>query len=219
MSFVIESNMSKTEHSQNTLYHLVNDIKSHVLRMAIAYKHVQVEYLPLKQSLPEHVLHLNPYGTLPMWADRDVIVHDFRNLLEYLEERYPAPSLLPAVPAERATIRNICTRIEREWVTRIKQLGMRDIAEQRPIIQALTEDLVAAVPEFEEFPFYHSHTLTYADCYMAAILWRLPALGVHLPKEALPVAKYAQRVFKMLCFAQSLTAQERAMHQPTRSEI
>lgn len=210
--------MSNTAHSQNTLYHLPNDIKSHVCRMAVAYKGIQLEYVPVKQTLPETLIQVNPYGSLPTWADRDCVVYDWRNLMEYLEERYPAPSLLPAVPAERAHIRNVCSRIERDWITRVKQLSLRDIAEQKPIIQALIDEMVAAAPDFEEFAFYQSDIFTYADCYMAAILWRLPALGVHLPKEALPIARYAQKVFKMVCFAQSLTPQERALHQPSRSE-
>lgn len=210
--------MPHTAHSQNTLYHLSNDMKSHVCRLAVAYKGIQLEYVAVKQTLPEKLVQVNPYGALPTWADRDCVVYDWRNLMEYLEERYPAPSLLPAVPAERAHIRNICARIERDWMTRVKQLTLRDIAEHKPIIQALTDELVASAPEFEEAAFFHSDMFTYADCYMAAILWRLPGLGVHLPKQALPIARYAQKIFKMQCFAQSLTSQERALHPSSRTE-
>lgn len=210
--------MIQTYQNHNTLYHDPLDIKSHVVRMLIAYKNIQVEMVAVGQTIPDALLDVNAYGSTPTWVDREVIIYDTRTLFEYLEERYPAPSLLPAVPSVRAQTRMLCYRIEKDWLTRLKQLGLREKGETRPIQTSLAESLTGIAHTFEKFPFLMSDTMTMADCLMAALLWRLPSLGVVLPKEALPLVKYAQRLFQQPFFQESLTPQERAMNaQPSRS--
>lgn len=205
--------MNSTLHNHNTLYHDATDIKSHCCRMVIAYKSIQVDLIPVDdQQLPEDLIAINPYASTPTWVDREIALYDWRIILEYLEERYPAPSLLPAVPGQRAQVRMLFTRMEKDWLTRITQLSLREIAERRPIVQALSDGFASLAPSFEKTPYLMSETLTYADCLLLAMLWRLPALEVGLPPAALPVAKYAQRMFKEPFFQKSLTAQERALY-------
>lgn len=210
--------MMQTFQNHNTLYHDPLDIKSHVVRMLIAYKNIQVEMVPVGDDIPTALLDVNAYGTTPTWVDREVVVYDLRTLFEYLEERYPAPSLLPAVPSMRAQTRMLVYRIEKDWLTRLKQLTLREKGETRSIATALSESLTSISHTFEKYPYLMSDTLTLADCLMAALFWRLPSLGVALPKEALPLVKYAQRLFQQPFFQESLTPQERALNaQPSRS--
>ena len=49
------------------------------------------------------------------------------------------------------------------------------------------------------------------DCYMAALLWRLPNAGIELPKQAKPVMQYAQRLFSRPAFNDSLSEIERGL--------
>jgi len=49
------------------------------------------------------------------------------------------------------------------------------------------------------------------DALWAAILWRLPALGVELGAAGKPIQRYAERVFNRHAFAHSLTPAERAL--------
>lgn len=210
--------MTQTYQNHNMLYHDPLDIKSHIVRMLIAYKNIQVEMIPVTQDIPAALLDVNAYGNTPTWVDREVIVYDTRTLFEYLEERYPAPSLLPAVPSMRAQTRMLCYRIEKDWLTRLKQLSLREKGETRPIENSLADSLTGIAHTFEKFPYLMSDTLTLADCMMAGLLWRLPSLGVVLPKQALQLVKYAQRLFQQPFFQESLTPQERALNaQPSRS--
>jgi RNA polymerase-associated protein len=186
--------------------------------MIIAYKNIQADLIAVNQEIPQGLLDANAYGNTPTWIDREVVIYDARTLFEYLEERYPAPSLLPAVPAMRAQTRMLCHRIEKDWLTRIKQLSLREKGETRAIETNLAESLAGIAHTFEKFPYLMSDTMTLADCMMAALLWRLPSLGVVLPKPALPLVKYAQRMFQQPFFQESLTPQERALNaQPLRS--
>lgn len=212
--------MTQTYQNHNTLYHDPLDIKSHICRMLIAYKNIQVELIPVRDDIPQALLDINAYGNTPTWVDREVVVSEVHTLFEYMEERYPAPSLLPAVPSMRAQTRMMCYRIEKDWITRVVQLTLREKGETRPIETALAESLTGIAHTFEKFPYLMSDTMTLADCMMAALLWRLPSLGVVLPKGALPLVKYAQRMFQQPFFQESLTPQERALNaQPARSDI
>ncbi len=210
--------MSNTLHNHNTLYHDVSGIKSHCCRMVIVYKSIQVDLIPVYEQLPEDLLTINPYATTPTWVDREIALYDWRIILEYLEERYPAPSLLPAVPGQRAHIRMLFTRMEKDWLTRINQLNAREVVDRRPILQTLSDGFASLAPSFEKAPYLMSETLTYADCLLLAMLWRLPVLEITLPKAALPLAKYAQRMFQQPFFQASLTAQERALYKTPKAE-
>ncbi len=212
--------MSSTVHNQNTLYYDSNDvgdIKSHCCRMAIAYKGIQVDFKVMSRDNPEAIFEVNPYGTLPTWVDRDVALYDWRTIFEYMEERYPAPSLLPQVPGSRGLIRSLCYRIDRDWLSRIAHLELRDEVERAAVAKNLADGLVSLIPHIQKQGFMASDILTYADCMLAAILWRLPLLGISLPPTiALPLVEYAKRLFAMPFFKQSLTPQERAIYLPTK---
>jgi len=47
----------------------------------------------------------NPRGEVPALVDGDVSVYDSTIILEYIEDRWPSPALLPDAPAERARVR------------------------------------------------------------------------------------------------------------------
>ena len=50
-------------------------------------------------------LAMNPHGKVPVLVDGDLALYESQAILEYLEEKYPAPALLPADPAARALVR------------------------------------------------------------------------------------------------------------------
>ena len=49
----------------------------------------------------------SPRGEVPALIDGDVAIFDSTVILEYIEDRWPAPALLPKAPAERARVRMI----------------------------------------------------------------------------------------------------------------
>jgi glutathione S-transferase len=56
---------------------------------------------------PPAFLAVSPRGQVPVLIDGDVTLHDSTVICEYLEDRYPAPSLLPREPAARARCRQL----------------------------------------------------------------------------------------------------------------
>ncbi|HLY79000.1 MAG TPA: glutathione S-transferase family protein, partial [Caulobacteraceae bacterium] len=55
----------------------------------------------------EDFLAASPRGEVPALVDGDLSVFDSTIILEYIEDKWPTPPLLPATPAERARVRMI----------------------------------------------------------------------------------------------------------------
>ena len=49
-----------------------------------------------------------PMGTIPGLVDGDFVLSESETIIEYLEEAYPVPSLLPRDPKARARVRFLC---------------------------------------------------------------------------------------------------------------
>ena len=199
-------------HSIMTLYSDPADIHSHRVRLVLAEKHVTVDIVDVDPvDLPEDVMDLNPYGTAPTLVDRDLVLYDSRIILEYLDERYPHPPLLPVDPVSRATFRMYIYRVEQDWYSRVEQIqaGGKKADKAR---KELRESLISSAPIMAAKPYFMSDEFSVVDASIAPLLWRLPHLGIELSGKAANVYNaYAARVFKREAFARSLTEAEREM--------
>jgi RNA polymerase-associated protein len=75
----------------------------------------------------------------------------------------------------------------------------------------LRESLVASVPVFKASKFFLNTEMSLVDCALAPLLWRLPSLGVVLPREAQVITDYGDRIFRSPGFARSMTEEEKAL--------
>ena len=135
-------------------------------------------------------------------------------MMEYLDERFPHPPLLPVYPVARAESRLFVYRIERDWVTLVDAIqSSRSDNVVTKSSKELKESLMAVAPIFAEKPFFMSEEFSLVDCCVAPILWRLPALGVDMrvSKQSKPLFDYMERLFHREAFQESLTIQEREM--------
>lgn len=194
-----------------TLYSDPKSIYSHRVRMVLAEKNITVEIIDTDPLNPnEDVIDLNPYGALPTLVDRDLTLYESRIIMEYLDERFPHPPLLPVDPVSRASSRLYMHRVERDWYTLLDRIQIGG-AKASTARKELKEGLIAAAPIFAAKPHFMSDELTLVDCSIAPLLWRLPGLGIELPSPAKAVNEYAQRLFGRDSFQQSLTEIEREM--------
>ncbi|WP_110650297.1 stringent starvation protein SspA [Salinicola peritrichatus] len=199
--------------SSMTFYSGSDDHFSHRVRIVLAEKGVAVDILDV--SADEHnaeLADLNPYNSVPTLLDRDLVLYESKVMMEYLDERFPHPPLLPVYPVARAQSRLWMHRIEREWcplVEQIQQGAKKDADKAR---KELRESLTGISPIFEDMPYFMSEEFTLVDCCIAPILWRLPILGVELPeKQVKPLMSYMERVFARDAFKVSLSESEREM--------
>ena len=201
--------------SSMTFFSDGTDHYSHRVRMVLAEKGVTVDTVEVDgNNKPEELLELNPYGAVPTLLDRDLVLYESMVIMEYLDERFPHPPLLPVFPVARALSRLWMHRIQRDWCA---HLDLLMVGKGRETVltkarKSLRESLMAVSPIFAEKPFFMSDEFTLADCCVAPILWRLPKVGIALPeKQCRPLLKYAERLFERDGFQASLSEVEREM--------
>jgi RNA polymerase-associated protein len=189
---------------------------SHRVRIVLAEKGVTVDIVDASpDDLPEEVSELNPYNNLPTLLDRDFALYESKVMMEYLDERFPHPPLLPVYPVARGQCRLWMYRIERDWCSLVDVIikGKDDSKVVEKARKDLCDSLLSIAPIFAEMPFFLSEEFTLVDCCLTPILWRLPSLGVQLPqtKQSKPLLDYMDRMFEMPSFQASLSDQETEM--------
>ncbi|MDH5407150.1 MAG: glutathione S-transferase N-terminal domain-containing protein [Gammaproteobacteria bacterium] len=184
----------------------------HIVRIVLAEKGISFEVTDVDiNNTPEDLKDLNPYNEAPTLVDRDLVLYDHRVIMEYLDERFPHPPLMPVDPVSRARNRLMLHRIERDWFTLVDKIANNQDADAAR--KELRDSLVGASPIFDQKPFFMSDEFTLMDCVLAPLLWRLPQYGIELPAVAKPLIKYAERMFERGSFQESLTEGEKEIRQ------
>lgn len=193
-----------------SLYSDNDDIYSHQARIVLAEKGVNVEIMSVKRTeVPAELLAVNPYGTVPTLIDRDLVLYEARIIMEYLDERFPHPPLLPVYPVARAETRKMMHRIEHDWYCLLERIQSGD--EEDAARDLLLESLIGLEPVFSDKLYFLSDEFSLLDCSLAPLLWRLPSLGIEIPADARGLHTYMQRLFKRESFQISLTDAERQL--------
>ncbi|WP_299009663.1 stringent starvation protein SspA [uncultured Shewanella sp.] len=194
-----------------TLYSGADDLYSHQVRIVLAEKGVTVDVLQVDPNdMPEDLLEINPYNSVPTLVDRELVLYNSRIIMEYLDERFPHPPLMPVYPVSRGQTRLMMHRIESDWYTLVDRIRKGDRVDSAR--KELQDSLTAIAPVFSEMPFFMSEEFGLADCYLGPLLWRLPQLGIELDNRvAKEIKAYMTRLFDRESFKASLTETEREM--------
>ncbi|AWK15173.1 stringent starvation protein SspA [Candidatus Fukatsuia symbiotica] len=208
--------VAANKRSVMTLFSGSTDISSHQVRIVLAEKGVgiQIEDVNLDNP-PQDLRDLNPSCTVPTLVERDLTLYPSLNILEYLDERYPHPPLMPVYPIARARSRLLMHGIKNDWYslqTKIEQANTQEATAAR---QQLSEALLEIAPTFKTFSYFMSHEFSLVDCFLAPLLWRLKVLEVdnllNCKESAKELKSYMSRVFERESFLASLTEPEREM--------
>jgi RNA polymerase-associated protein len=153
-------------------------------RIALAEKGVEHEVVPVDLAdRPPWIYEKNETGRVPGLEDGGWILPESSVILEYLEERYPEPPLLPADPAARA--------LARVWIFRHDELTRPYYALRRGedgAAERFDEQLARLDAALERQPYLTGDEYGLAD--IAYVPWLLRArdmLGVSL--DAFPAVR------------------------------
>lgn len=193
-----------------TLYSSDTDPYCHMVRIVLAEKGINYEATDVDlNDTPEDLKDLNPYNEVPTLVDRDLVLYGHQVIMEYLDERFPHPPLMPVDPVSRARNRLMLRRIERDWYTLSNKIANGEDVESAR--KELADSLLTVAPIFEQKKFFMSDDFTVMDCAIAPLLWRLQHYGVELPSAAGALITYAANVFNRESFKESLTEAEQEM--------
>ena len=199
-----------------TLFSAPNDPWSHRTRIVLAEKGIGIDIVSVEPGrFPEDLLDLNPYHSVPTLVDRDLVLYDSRVIIEYLDERFPHPPLMPVDPVARAQFRLALYRIERDWYGLIGQIEQEPDRKQSLRLRKMLRDTVLQSEElFKVKPFFLSDEFSLVDATIAPVLWRLRHYEVDLPAQAAALVRYAGLLFSRPGFRDSLSEVEQEMRVP-----
>ena len=197
-----------------SLYSDATDASSHAVRFVLAEKAINVEiHNVYGDDKPEDLLELNPYNTILTLVDRELVLYEAQIIMEYLDERFPHPPLMPVDPVARASNRLFRYRIRRDIYHLLEELECGESARVTAGRKALRDHLTSIAPLFGQRQFFMSDDYSLVDCYLAPMLWRLPFYKIKLPASAKPLVQYGDRLFEREAFEASLTEPEREMRE------
>jgi len=195
-----------------TLFSSATGPESHRVRLVFAEKGITVEVVDVDgNNKPEDLIDLNPYNSVPTLVDRELILYDPRTIMEYLDERFPHPPLMPVDPVSRARARLALYRIEKDWYTELPALESKSEKVSTKARKLLRDSLTAGAEVFGAKPYFLSDEFSLVDATIIPILWRLKHYHIDLPRQAKSVLLYAGRMFARDAFKASLSEAERDM--------
>ncbi len=202
-------NIDVAKKSAMSLHTDVNSISSHSLRILLRDKDVECDMRYVNSTeRQEELFELNPYGETPVLIDREMVLYEFYPVVEYLDERFPHPPLLPADPIGRGKARLTIARMQRDWILEVDRAILNDNPISDELKQSISDGLTSLSPLFNHQPFFTGDEYTLVDVMIAPLLWRLKSLGIQLPEKAKPILDYADRLFAREQFELSLSQQE-----------
>ena len=195
-----------------TLFADPKDLQGHSVRLVLMEKDINVEINYVNdENKPEDLNTLNPYGKILTLIDRDLVLYDSQIMMEYLDERYPHPPLMPVDPVARAANRQLRYRISQDLFSLAFDIENGDDLLVEKSKKLLKDNLLILSPIFDQFKYFMSDEFSLVDLCMSTILWRLEHWDIRLGMSGKQLTKYGEQIFEMEAFQSSLSDFERAL--------
>ena len=192
-----------------TLYSDPNCAQSHRVRIVLGEKDLVFNVVNVNNNdNNEDLIALNPNNTTPTFVDRNLVLYESRVIMEYLDERFPHPPLMPVDPVIRAKTRMVLHYIEKDLYGLLDDLKSSGEKKSSAAKAKLEENLMFSLNFLQGSKFFLSDDFSIIDCSIAPILWRLPEYGIELPKSGKAILQYADRIFERSSFIDNLSEQE-----------
>ena len=160
---------------------------------------------------PEDLAVMNPYNRVPVLVERDLVLYESNIINEYIDDRFPHPQLMPADPVMRARARLFLYRFENELFCHVDTLEKGNAKTADKARQIIRDNLTVIAPVFAKQKYMLGEEFSMLDVAIAPLLWRLEHYGIELPRQAAPLAKYAERLFSRPAFIDAMTPSEKVM--------
>ena len=190
------------------LFSLPDCLHSHRTRLVIKEKEISAELHEIDvNNISEEIKSISPYDDFPTLVDRELILQNSRVIIEYLDERFPHPPLLPVDPVARAKFRLALDRIEHQWYPEFNDSYSNGSIDDA-FVEKIRSYFLEIVPLISDH-FFMSDEFGLVDCSLAPLLWRVKCLGIQLDKNKSVIEKYSDRIFNRESFQASLSETER----------
>jgi len=190
------------------LFSLPDCLHSHRTRLVIKEKEISAELHEIDiNDISEEIKSISPYDDFPTLVDRELVLQNSRVIIEYLDERFPHPPLLPVDPVARAKFRLALDRIEHQWYPEFNNSYNNGVIEDS-FVEKIKSYFLEIVPLISD-NFFMSEDFGLVDCSLAPLLWRVKCLDIQLDKNKSIIDKYSDRIFNRESFQASLSETEK----------
>lgn len=185
---------------------------SHRCRIVLFEKGMDFEVIDVDlANKTEDLAVLNPYGSVPVLVERDLVLSEANIINEYIDERFPHPQLMPADPVMRARARLFLYNFEKDLFSHIPDLESSDEKTVDKARKTVRDNLTQMVPIFSHQSYLLGDEYSMLDVAVTPLLWRLQHYGIQMPNQAAPLLKYAERLFARPLYAEAMTPSEKVM--------
>jgi len=185
---------------------------SHRCRIVLFEKGMDFEVIDVDlANKTEDLAVLNPYGSVPVLVERDLVLSEANIINEYIDERFPHPQLMPADPVMRARARLFLYNFEKDLFSHIPNLESSDEQVADKARKTVRDNLTQMVPIFSHQSYLLGDEYSMLDVAVTPLLWRLQHYGIQMPNQAAPLLKYAERLFARPLYAEAMTPSEKVM--------
>ena len=192
------------------LFSLPNCLDSHRTRIVIKEKEISAEVHEVDTNkIPDEIKVISPYDQYPSLVDRELILQNSRVIIEYLDERFPHPPLLPVDPISRAKFRLALNEIEQHWYVKYNELYIGEVLDMK-FVDEIKNYLLEIAPMIKN-SFFMSDDFGLVDCSLAPLLWRLKSLDFDLASNNKIISEYSEKIFDREAFQESLTETEKEL--------
>ena len=190
------------------LFSLPDCLHSHRTRLVIKEKEISAELYEIDiENISEEIKSISPYDDFPTLVDRDLVLQNSRVIIEYLDERFPHPPLLPVDPVARAKFRLALDAIEHQWYPEFDKAYNNGELDSN-FIDKISSYFLEIIPLITD-KFIMSEDFGLVDCSLAPLLWRIKSLGVEMKENKKIIEKYSNRIFDRPSFQDSLSETEK----------
>jgi glutathione S-transferase len=176
----------------------------------LSYEKVPVDLSQGEQKKPEF-LKLNPYGKVPVLTDGDAVIYESTIINEYLEEKYPNPSVMPKDLAGRARARMMEDFCDSHFMVSMSPLVRQllftpENARDQSVIEKSREEMREHLRRLDRElagKDYLAGSYSLADAAFTPSVVFLPMLGIDIDPSLKNVKGWVERLKARPSFAAS----------------
>lgn len=187
------------------------DVMAHTIAIALFEKEMSVDFsffLP-GDAISEKIAERGIPETKTLLIDRTLILHSSQVILEYLDERFPYPPLMPVDPITRAQNRQLRTQIRTDLFGLLEPISPKKDARNAKRKRAIIDYITGLSSLVERDGFLGAEDFSLADCLMLALFWQIKWNQLEVPSEAITLHKYMNRLMSRQSFKKSISQREK----------